>query len=232
MKTRMMMRMSAVALALPLCGCQDLNSFVTGEKFLLAPAEAPRVEVEVRVDVAPRALAALADHERDALQQSFEDLTLSLADVGLRFYPVLDEAYGKGDDRPEHLMVVELVDLELKVDERLVEEEGVPARIEAELEGVACNVRARVEKRRQGGPALVVGTGTARGWSRNTDASDVGASEALGSLGLRRDAVGHDGLRLLERDLLEAFEDGTVDALRAVVKAIDRELARHGASSF
>jgi hypothetical protein len=148
---------------------------------------------------------------------------MSLADVGLRFYPVASDAYGFGDDRPERSMRVELGDLQLAVDEQTIEEEGQAPRTVARIEGVTCLVRARVEKRRSDAPALVVGSGEAQGRVRHA----AGAEELAGAPAhaVRAEAAGHEGLRVQEQDLLDAFEKGTVDALRALVKAVDRDLA-------
>lgn len=207
-------------------GCQDLNSLVTGEKFLLAPKGSPRVEVEVDFVVHESFFAPLEGVDREALAMEMEEVVLSLAELGLRFYPVPAKAYATGDARPERRMLVEVGELELAVDEKTIEEEGQPLRIVARVAGVTCLVRARVEKRRTGGPALVVGSGEATGRVRPGPlAADL---TGVPTCAVRAAVAGHENLRVEEQDLLEAFEEGAVDALRSVVKAVDRELAADG----
>ena len=125
-------------------------------------------------------------------------------------------------------MVIELCELDVTVEEQTIEEEGQPMRIIGNVERVGCSVTARVEKRRANGPALIVGTGEGVGRTRVQEADGGFAGQA--SFDVSRDAVGHSGLRVSRQDVLDAFEDGAVDALRAVVKAVDRELGPEPAS--
>lgn len=222
-------RLAALGALLTLAtGCQDLNSLVTGQKFLVAPKGSPRVEVEVDFVVHDSFYAALDGVDRTALEADMEDLVLGLADLGLRFYPVPADAYESGDARPERHMLVELSELSIAVDEKTVEEEGQPMRIVANVSGVTCAVVARVEKRRSGAPALVVGQGEANGKVRPGPATAEELA-AVSTYGVHTEVAAHEGLRVEEQDLLDAFEEGLVDALRSVVKAVDRDLAAEGA---
>jgi hypothetical protein len=202
--------------------CQDLSSVVTGEKFRTAPEGSPRVEVEVELVVHDSFYESLEDVDRDALEAQMEEMTLSFANLGLRFYPVPADAYGMGDDRPERQMRVEVSDLEVMVDEDTVEQEGQPLRIVARIEGVTCLVKARVEKRRDG-PSLVVGSSQAEGNVRRGPRSED--APEVPTLAVRKEASGLEGLRVEEQYLLDAFEEGVVDALRELVKAVDRDLS-------
>lgn len=207
-------------------GCQDLNSMVTGEKFLQAPAGSPRVEVEVELVVHDSFYESLEDVDRDtreALEAEMEEMTLSLANLGLRFYPVPADAYDSGDDRPERRLLVEVSDLDVSVDEKTVEKDGEPMRIVARIEGATCLVKVRVEKRRSDGPELVVGSSESEGNVRHGPSKEEPAADA--TLAVRADVAGHEGLRVPKQYMLDAFEEGAVDALRTVVKAVDRDLS-------
>ncbi len=217
---------AGLAALLALASCQDLSSLVTGEKFLLAPKESPRVEVELDFAVRDPFYAPLQGVDRAALEAEMKTVALSLADVGLRFYPVASSSYGAGDARPERRMVIEVERLDLAIDEDTVEKEGEPLRIVATVEGVTCLVRARVEKRRSNGPPLVVGAGEAQGRVRPGPATEETA--LLPTFAVPPAVAGHEGLRVEKQDVLDAFEEGAVDALRAVVKAVDRDLAASG----
>ena len=203
-------------------GCQDLSSVVTGEKFRTAPEGSPRVEVEVELVVHDSFYDSMEGVDRDALEEEMEEMALSLANLGLRFYPVPADAYGMGDDRPERHMRIEVSDLEMLVDEDTVEQEGQPLSIVARIEGVTCLVKARVEKRRDG-PSLVVGSSEAEGNVRHGPRAE-GAPE-VPTYAVRADVTGHEGLRVEKEDLLDAFEEGVVDSLRDIVKAVDRDLS-------
>lgn len=204
-------------------GCQDLNTLVTGEKFLLAPEGSPRVEVELDFSVREDFYTALGHVERQALEEALAEVALMHSDVGLRFYPVPSDAYERKDARPEYRVLIELRDLEVGVDEKTIEEEGHPTRVEARVASVSCWVSTRVEKRRRDAPALVVGDAEAQGKVRTQTLP--GSPAWVDAYETEPAVVGHEGLRVEEKDLLDAFEEGTVKALRDVVKAIDRELS-------
>ena len=89
----------ATALAAALCSgaCQDVHTFVTGEQFVAPPEESPRVEVELVVEVPDAFYDALEGEDRDELEQAIAERVLSLADLGMRFYPVPTSEYGGGD---------------------------------------------------------------------------------------------------------------------------------------
>lgn len=207
-------------------GCQELNSMVTGEKFLQAPAGSQRVELEVELVVHDAFYESLEDvdrDEREALEAEMEDIVVSLANLGLRFYPVAAHAYDSGDERPERRLLVEVDHLDVSFGEKTVQQDGEPLRIVARVEGAACLVKARVEKRRREGPELVVARGESRGNARHNSVTEEPAADA--TYAVRADVAQHEGLRIPKQSVLEAFEDGTIDALRTVIKAVDRDLS-------
>jgi hypothetical protein len=208
-------------------GCQELNCMVTGEKFLQAPEGSPRVELEVELIVHDGFYDSLEDVDgdaREALEAEMEDIVVSLANVGLRFYPVAAHDYHSGDDRPERRLLVEVDHLGVSFDEKMVQQEGEPSRIVAHVGGATCPVNVRMEKRRKDGPELVVGRGESLGKARHSSATEEQPA-AEETYAVRTDVAQHEGLRVPRQCVLDAFEDGTVDALRTIIKAVDRDLS-------
>ena len=211
-------------------GCQDLNYMVTGEKFLQAREGTPRVELEVELVVHDDFYQSLDDVDRDAreaLEAEMQEIVVSLANMGLRFYPVASDAYDSGDDRPERRLLVEGGTLDVNFAEKMVQKEGEPSHIVARVEGAACLVKARVEKRRSDGPELVVGSGESQGTVKHGPTTEEPATDT--TYAVRAEVPAHEGLRVPKQDVLDAFEDGTVDALRTVIKAVDRDLSADSA---
>src|SRR5688572_22233659 len=93
-----------LAAVLGLSGCQDMTTFVTGEHFPKAPENTRRIEVELVVDVDPAMWGDLVDHGE--LEARIVEQVQTVADLGMRFYPVLSGEYGEGDSRPEHVLTV------------------------------------------------------------------------------------------------------------------------------
>ncbi len=213
-----------VAAALGSTACQDLSTFVTGEKFLRAPEESPRVEVEVEVVVEDSFYDLLEPiGDREELEAAMAQVVLSLADVGMRFYPILSEDYGNDSARPPHLMVVRIQEMGLEIDHETVEQEGHAPRIVMAVEGVACTASAAVQKRRQGAPPLVIGIGNGQGRVRTTQASALIGGQA--AYGVKHESPDQQSLLVHRQDLLAAIEKSVVDALREIMPSVDREFA-------
>lgn len=216
--------LALIALAVSATACQDLNAFVTGEKFLRAPEESPRVEVELQVVVEESFYGLLEPvGDREELEAAMAQTVLAMADVGMRFYPILSADYASDDARPPHLMVVQVRDLALAIDHETIEEEGHAPRFEAALEGVACSVTAGVQRRRKGAPPLVIGIGNGAGQVRIAKGeSSFGGQTAYA---VRHEAEGQQSLQVQRQDILDALEKGVVDAFRELMPPIDREFA-------
>ena len=115
----------ALSLGLGTAACQDMHAFMTGDPFYKASKESPRVEVEVVVDIEGSLYDGLVDVENEReLNEAISYVVLSLADVGLRFYPILSQDYGKKDTHPQHRMVVQVQELVIDTEHELVEDRG------------------------------------------------------------------------------------------------------------
>lgn len=186
-----------------------------------APEGSPRTEIEVFVDVADDFLSPLAEEvERGDVERIADDAVLAVADMGLRFYPVLSEHYASDHTHPDYTMRVELMDLEVLLDHDLIEEEDEDPYIETSVKEVVCVAVATIERRRPGGPALVVGRSRADAEVR---ASDIEGPMAV--FALRRKAEDGSTLYVTRQDVVDAVERAVERALVRLQKPIDREFA-------
>ena len=212
------------AAALGLASCQDMTTFVTGEKFPNPPEGSPRIEVELTVDVDEAVwgdLAAHGDLEQDITAQVEGD-----ADLGMRFYPVLDGEYGDGDVRPGYVLAVRVTELTIATDHRRVEKKDEPPRVESKVKTLDCIATAVVRRRRDGGPALVVANAQGKGRVHAVGQSRIEelAAEGQPTFEVVKTDPSHQDLRVSRSDVLQAVDRAVVDALRGVIKGIDREL--------
>lgn len=218
---------AALAVALTTTGCQGFNTFVTGEKFLLAPKGSPRVEAELDVDVQSSFFAALQDvDDAKALDEAISNAVLSVADVGMRFYAIRSEEYDRGDARPAYRMVVEIQDLLVNLDQKMIEQEGSEPWIESSVKSLDCTVAASVQKRRADAPPLVVGRRQGTGHVRIK--GDPESSGAQVTYRVRRESDDLQRLYVSKQDVLAVVEKAVVDALRDVVKSVDRDFELNG----
>lgn len=224
-----------VLMAAAASSCQDMNTFFTGEKFSRAPEGSPRVETELTVRVDDSFVEALTSVEQAVeLGGAASDLVLSLADVGTRFYPVRSEDYASKDVRPRYVMVVNIDDLDFEFGSETVlpdaalmveAEDGAPIQVEQPepvvrvfLKSVTCSATASIEKRRKHAPPLVVGQSQGKGEVRVTARAEDDTSEMY----TVRAKSGH-AVSVRRQDVLDAAERAVVDALRDMVRAVDRE---------
>jgi len=215
---------ASLTAALAAAGCQDVQTFVTGDQFSAAPENSPRVEVEVVVDVPDSFYDSLEGKEARELDQAIRDRVLGLADIGMRLYPVPTESYGKGDAHPPYKMSVQVKELLVEVDHKMVEEDGAEPRIEASVRGVGCSAATVIEKRREGGPSLVVG--------RSNGVSQIRSSRKQDNASVSTkypvvQAKGDDAqdLWVSREEVLQAVERAVVLSLRELTEPIDRDLA-------
>ncbi|HVS18817.1 MAG TPA: hypothetical protein VMT18_09485 [Planctomycetota bacterium] len=213
-----------LAAALGLAGCQDMTTFVTGEKFPKPPEGSPRIEVELTVDVDEAVwgdLTAHGDLEQDIAAQIAGD-----ADLGMRFYPVLDGEYGDDDVRPDYLLAVRVTELTVATDHRRVEKKDEPPRVESKVKTLDCVATAVVQRRRESGPALVVANAEGKGHVYAVSQSRIEelAVEGQPTFEVFKTDPSHQDLRVCRSDVLQAVDRAVVDALRGVIKGIDREL--------
>ena len=151
------------------------------------------------------------------------DVALSLADVGMRFYPVPSDEYGSNDARPPYMMTLRIQDLAVNIDHDLIEEEGQEPWIESSVKSMDCTVTATIERRRKGAPSLVVGHTKDTGRVRvNYDPEDfVGQTTYV----VTWESDDPQELLIIKQDVLDAVEEALVDSLRDLVKAVDREFS-------
>jgi len=213
-----------LAAVLGLSGCQDMTTFMTGEHFPKPPENSPRIEVELVVDVDPAVWGDMLEHGE--LEARIVDQAQTVADLGMRFYPVLSGQYGEGDTRPEYVLTVRVTELTVATDHRLVETKNEPSRIESKVKSIDSSATAVVQRRRDEGPSLLVASGEGKGHVSAVSQERVGVLEAEGQpvFDLVDEDPEHADLRVTESDVLQAVDEAVIDALRGVIKGVDREL--------
>lgn len=214
--------------ALASAGCQDLNALVTGDPFFAAREDVPRVEVELVVDVEDSVFESFDARHRSELEETITDEVLSLADVGMRFYPVPSSDYGEGDAHPARLMVVRIEDLVVRTEEETVEEEGSDPRVESFVSGVECSASASLEKRRESAPPLLVAEDHGESRVGVRAGRETEAEEARDSFPLSGDQSGEEPLRVPREKVARAVEKAVVTALRGLMAPVDRDLRAEG----
>lgn len=220
----------ALSLALGTTGCQDMHAFVTGDQFFKAPKDAPRVEIELVVEVDDAFYAAFEDAgEAEDLNGVIADRVLSLADVGMRFFPILSDTYESRDARPQRVMHVRIVKLTVNTAHERIEEEDEDPRYESSITSLDATATASVEKRRKGAPSLVVGSGEGHGHVRARSSDESTAAHP--AYVVKRESDEHEELRVTQDDVIDAVDKAVIDALREIVEPIDRDLAVTGESS-
>jgi hypothetical protein len=179
------------------------------------------VELEVDVKLDESYTGALRDAGPELLE-AVADVVLLQADLGLRFYPVLAQNYGRSDPRPDYVMNVDVRDLQIGYGHRTVSEKGQEPKLETFVEDLTCSVSATVTKRRAKGPSLTVGHFEGSG------TVPVGAEPAADALSyevLREDDK--PALSVQRSHLLEVAERGLGRALKGLIAPVDRELGLH-----
>ena len=187
----------------------------------VAPADTPRVEIELAVVVNDAFVEPFVDvDEESELFAAVRDAVRAEADLGLRFYPTPSEEYGENDKRPPYLMTVNLDQLSLVFDHEMIEEEGEEPRVEASVDTVVCSVSASIENRREDAPSLIVATAkSSSDIAAETDAEDLAAGQ-----GYTPKFEGAD-LKVLEKDIVKAVQTAVDRALKSMRTPIDREFA-------
>lgn len=213
-----------LAAALGLAGCQEMTTFVTGENFPKPPENSPRIEVELAVEIDPAVWGDLVEH--GDLEAKIVEQVQTVADLGMRFYPVLSNQYEDDDARPEYVLNVRVTELAVETDHRNVEKKDEPPRIESKVKGLDAIATAVVQRRRNGAPELVVANAQATGHVYAVGQERVGelALEGEGAFGVVKLDASHQELRVCESDVLQAIDEAVVNALRGVIKGVDREL--------
>lgn len=213
-----------LAAFLGLAGCQEMTTFVTGEHFPKPPENSPRIEVELAVEIDPAVWSDLAEH--GDLEAKIADQVHAVADLGMRFYPVLSSQYAEGDPRPELLLTVRVTGLEVQGEHRRVEKKDEPPRIESKIKGLDSSASAVVQRRRDAGPALVVASAEARGYVYAVSQEKVETLAQAGeaAFAVVKEDASHQDLRVCESDVLQVVDEAVVNALRGVIKGVDREL--------
>jgi len=199
-----------------------MHTLMTGDPFYAAPEASVRTEIELLVDIDESVFEGLEGiGDEGALRAEIAKVVLDLADVGLRFYPVLANEYGQKDIRPERMMVVQVQGLSINVENKLIEEKDQAPRIESSVKSLTCSVDASVKKRRAQGPSLSIGDSEGVGNLRVKDSSETAAV----TYQVKHDSADEQPLEISRQDVLDAVEKAVVDALRELVKPIDRDLA-------
>lgn len=213
-----------LAAALALAGCQNVSTFVTGEKFPKPPENSPRIEVELTVEVDEGVWGDLVEH--GDLEAAIQARVHEVADLGMRFYPVLSSQYAEGNARPEYVLAVRVTELAIETDHRSVEKKDEAPRIESKVKGLDARATAVVQRRREGGPALVVSNADGEGHVFAVGQTRVEELSAAGQpvFGVVKTDAMHQDLRVCESDVLQTVDEAVVDALRGVIKGVDREL--------
>jgi len=188
-----------------------------------APEGSPRVEAELVVLVGDDFLGALEDTDADSpLVGAIEDKALSLADVGLRFYPVLSTEYAAGMHKPEYRLTIDVRQLDVLLDHKMVEKEGEDPVIVTRVDRIACTVAAAFDRNIEGRPTLPAGrslvTSELRPDTSSTDAS-----------GYRVEGGTDDKpLVVSEKDILAVVDRAVTMALKQLEEPIDREFSAGG----
>ena len=219
--------LASLAGVLGLASCQNVNAFVTGEKFYRAPEGSARVEVELVIEIQDGFYSDLDDEDAKAqLDAEITELVTSLADVGTRFYPIPTQEYGPDDVRPAWVMHVSVDSLELEAEHELIEKEGEESRIESSVTRMDCVARASVEKRRDNAPPLRVGSGEGHGRVHVVEPLEEDPQQSY--YRVKRTLDKHEAMKVQHDDVMAAVEETVVEALRQIIKPVDRdfELAR------
>jgi hypothetical protein len=204
------------ALALPLLSTAACNTISK------APEGSPRVEVELVVVVGDDFLGALEDTDQDSpLVDAIEQKALSMSDVGLRFYPVLSSEYGSGMDHPEYRLTLDVRQLDVLLDHKMIEEEGEEPRIETRVDRIACTVKAAFDRNIEGRPTLPAGRASATSEVRTS------SSPAAPGYGVEG-GTEEKPLVVSEADILLAVERAINTALKKLQEPIDREFTSSG----
>lgn len=186
-----------------------------------APKGSPRVEVELETSVDDEFLNALVGVDQDSeLVAAIHKTVQSKADLGLRFYATPTESYSEAHTRPEYKMTVDVTDLEIEFNNKMIEEDGQEPRIQSSVGRVRAEVSTSVQKRREGGPPLTVAAGEGSGVTNAESRQEAIAAET--GYEPRFDSA---TLKVLERDILKAVKEAAERAMKAMLPAIDREFA-------
>lgn len=211
--------LAGAAAALSLGSCQDVSTFVTGENYPRAPKNSPRVELEVVVQIGDQFYDSLG--KEDMLDDGISERVLSESDMGMRFYPVAGSDYEDDVQRPTYVLTVQLRSMDVKVDTKEIEKKDEPTRTEHSVGSVDCVAAATLRKRREGRPALLVGESTGKGHvfvrSQSTSEDEAVIYPV--------NSQSKNQLYVTESDLLDAVDEAVVDALRGLIKSVDRELS-------
>jgi hypothetical protein len=160
-----------------------------------------------------------------AMEKVASDAVFSLADVGLRFYPVPSSSYAEGDERPDYLLTLRVQDLSAALEEQPARSSGASAE-SADGEGfdeLRCSAVATLLKRRGAGPALIVGQSVGHGTAAVQEASAVLSS--MREFELVSSQPYGSRSRLRSEDLDSSIRAAVSSALRELVEPIDREMA-------
>jgi hypothetical protein len=209
-------RLSLLALGTFLVGCRGIPP---------SPPDFPRQELEVLVEVDPEIPRLLRDDaERAVIEEVVSEAVFSLADVGLRFYPVAAASYQEDAERPEFYLTVRIRDLGAVLERQLVR----PAREAAELgravASVQCAAAVTLYKRRLDGPPLIVGKAAGSGTADVREAAAQLSSMERFELVSESDYGPSKSFR--SEDLTRCLRAAVNDAFGQLVEAIDRELTK------
>lgn len=187
-----------------------------------APAGSPRVELEVQIKLDDSYTGQLRGAGPELLE-AVADVVLAKADVGLRFYPVLSQNYGRQDPRPDYVMTVEVRELEIGYGHRTLSKKGEEPVLETFVDKLDCSVSATITKRRKQGPSLTVGHFDGEG-STTVVAHEGQAHGDSHSYEVKRDED-KSALTVARSDLLRATDRGLGKALKGLITPVDRELS-------
>ena len=204
-----------VALLAALTACTTISQ---------APEGSPRIETEVVSTVNASVHEALDFSAVEfSAEQRFDELLEPMSDLGMRFYAVPDTEYQQGHARAQYVLTVELSELEPMLVDAELEEEGVVRPI-TEFESVECRVIARFERRREYGPALIIGR--SEGTSQvSIDSLFSVERDPVPMIPLGRQPDTGEFFELREDDFNDLVRRATLRALRQLEPAVDRELS-------
>ena len=204
-----------------------------------APEGSPRVEAEVAALVNASIHDTLAfDSIGMSAEETFSTVVTPLSDLGTRFYAVPSADYQQGHARPQYVLTVELSELIPELIEKEVEVE-VQSKVEVdgeikkvtqlqtELDSLTCLVTAKLERRREGAPALIIGR------SEGVSELSVGRlfskdREPVRMIPLRQQPATGEFFEVREDDFSKLIERAAVRALQQLEKPVDRELGLMG----